>query len=79
MFIEIGSIPLSDLAKKIGVKLDEKGEITVDRHSKTNVEGFYSAGDVSDDKYKQVITGVAQAVAAAFEAFEYIKGKKFKL
>jgi thioredoxin reductase (NADPH) len=78
VFVEIGSIPLSDFAKKIGVATEDNGEIIVDRHSHTNVEGFYAAGDVTDDKYKQVITGVAQGVSAAFEAFEYIEKKKFK-
>ena len=78
VFVEIGAIPLADFAKKLGVKLNEEGEIIVDRHSHTNVDGFYAAGDVTDDKYKQVITGVAQGVSAAFEAFEFIERKKFK-
>jgi len=78
VFIEIGSVPLTNFAKKLGVKLNKEGEIIVDRHSHTNVDGFYAAGDVTDDKYKQVITGVSQGVAAAFEAFEFIEKRKFK-
>ncbi|HKZ49877.1 MAG TPA: FAD-dependent oxidoreductase [Candidatus Nanoarchaeia archaeon] len=78
VFVEIGAIPFSDFAKKLGAKLNEESEIIVDRHSTTNVPGLYAAGDVTDDKYKQVITGVAQGVAAAFEAFEYVERKKFK-
>lgn len=77
MFVEIGHLPLSDLAKQLGVTTDARGEIMLDRHGFTNVEGFYSAGDVVDTAFKQAITGVAEGVTAAYNAYEYIQ-KKFK-
>ena len=43
VFIEIGSIPNSDLAKKIGVETNEKGEIKINRKSETNVPGIFAA------------------------------------
>ena len=72
IFVAIGHIPLSDLAKNIGVKLDKKGQIMIDRNSNTNVEGVYAAGDVGDTKFKQAITGVAEAVLASYSAYEYV-------
>ena len=72
MFVEIGHVPLSQLAKEIGVKLNAKGEIIVDRLATTNIEGFYAAGDVADSEFKQAITGVAEAVNASYSANEYI-------
>ncbi len=72
LFIEIGHIPLSDLARNIGVKLNEKSEIIIDRESKTNINGVYAAGDVADTKFKQAITGVAEGVSAAYSAYHYI-------
>ena len=77
IFIAIGHIVLSDLAKPLGVKLNGKGEIIIDhKTSETNIEGVYAAGDVADKPFKQAITGVAEGCTAAYSAYEYItKGK----
>ena len=72
VFIEVGHIVENELAVKIGVKIDEKGEIITDKYSKTNVPGFYAAGDVTDRSFKQAITGVAEACVAADQAYNYI-------
>ncbi len=73
VFIEIGSIPNSEIAKRIGVKTNEKGEIFINRKSETNILGIFAAGDVADAPFKQAITGVAEGVIAAYSAFDYIK------
>jgi len=75
LFIAIGHIILSDLAKTVGVNLNEKGEIITDKSAKTNIEGIYAAGDVSDGNFKQLITGVAEGCTAAHSAYEYISQK----
>ncbi len=76
VFVAIGHISLSQLAKDLGVKLNQKGEVLINRHGETNIEGFYAAGDVTDTEFKQAITGVAEAVTACYYAFGYI-GEKF--
>ena len=77
LFIAIGHVALSDLAKELMVKLDEKGEIIIDhKTSETNVKGVYAAGDVADKPFKQAITGVAEGCTAAYSAFEYITKRK---
>ena len=73
VFIEIGSIPNSELAKKIGVETNEKGEIIINRKSETNFPGIFAAGDVADAPFKQAITGVSEGVIAAYSAFDYVK------
>ena len=73
VFIEIGSIPNSDLAKRIGVETNEKGEIRINRKSETNIPGIFAAGDVADAPFKQAITGVSEGVIAAYSAFDYVK------
>ncbi len=73
VFGAIGHTPLSDLAVKLGVKVNDKKEIMVDRNSKTNVEGIYAAGDVVDSVFKQAITGVAEGVVASYSAYTYVK------
>jgi thioredoxin reductase (NADPH) len=76
LFIEIGHIPLSDLAVKIGVKTNEKKEIIIDRSSKTNIPGVFAAGDVVDTAFKQAITGVGEGVSASYSAYMYLKEKE---
>ncbi|MEK6924746.1 MAG: FAD-dependent oxidoreductase [Nanoarchaeota archaeon] len=73
VFVAIGHIILSDLAKTLGVKTNQKGEIEINhKTSETNVEGVFAAGDVADKPFKQLITGVAEGCTAAFSAYEYI-------
>ncbi|HLB74489.1 MAG TPA: FAD-dependent oxidoreductase, partial [Sedimentisphaerales bacterium] len=72
LFIQVGQIPLSDLAVAAGVKINQKKEIIINRDSETNIAGIFACGDVVDGKFKQAITGVAQAVTAAHSAYEYI-------
>ena len=70
VFIEIGHIPLSDLAVKLGVKTNKKGEIIITRQARTNVPGIYAAGDVGDLQFKQAITGVGEAVTAMYSIYD---------
>ena len=73
VFVAIGHIPLSELAKNLGAKTNNKDEIIIDhKTSETNVPGIYAAGDVADKPFKQAITGVAEGCTAAYSAFEYI-------
>ena len=77
VFVAIGHLVLSDLAKKIGVKLNEKGEIIINhKDSSTNIQGVFSAGDVTDKPFKQLITGVADGCTASYSAYEYINKNK---
>lgn len=76
LFIEIGRLPQADLAKSLGVELNEKGEVKINRMSQTNVPGFYAAGDVTDSDWKQAITGVAEGVKAAYSAYQVVEGGK---
>lgn len=78
LFIEIGHIPLSDLAVSLGVTVNEKKEILIGSDARTNVAGIYAAGDVTHSPYRQVITGAAEGVIAAFSAYEDINKHKFQ-
>jgi len=78
VFIEVGSIPQSQIAIEIGVKVNIKKEILINRNSETNIPGIYAAGDVADAPFKQAITGVSEGVIAAYSIFDYIKRIKNK-
>jgi len=68
---------VKELAKKLGVETNDKGEILIDRSSRTNIEGVFAAGDVVDTEFKQAITGVAEGVHAAYQAYKYVNEKEF--
>lgn len=76
VFVEIGRVPKSEIAKNLGVELNDKGEIKTDKGAKTNIEGIYAAGDVTDAEFKQAIISSAEGVLAAFSAYEYLEKKK---
>jgi thioredoxin reductase (NADPH) len=77
VFIAIGGTPYSQLAQKIGVKVNKKGEIEIDRSSRTNVDAVFAAGDVVDSEFKQAITGVGEGVHAAYQAYKYVNENEF--
>ncbi|MFH1712633.1 MAG: FAD-dependent oxidoreductase [Candidatus Jacksonbacteria bacterium] len=72
IFAAIGHQPNSALAQDLGVNLNQKKEIMIDRYSQTNIAGVYAAGDVVDSEFKQLITGCAEAVRAVYGAFGHI-------
>src|SRR3989344_1323072 len=73
IFVAIGNEPLSELASRLGVKLNSEKEIKINHMtSETNIKGVFAAGDVTDKQFKQLITGVADGCTAAYSAYEYI-------
>jgi thioredoxin reductase (NADPH) len=72
IFVAIGHVAQTDLAKELGVELNEKGEIKINRHAETNLPGAFGAGDCVDDEFKQAIIGSAEGVTAAFYAYKYV-------
>ena len=74
VFIEVGHIPLSDLAKGLGVTLDKKGFISVDKNQCTNVSGLFAAGDITNGtSLKQFITSAAEGSIAAQSVYYYLQ------
>lgn len=73
LFIYAGHVPNTELAKKLGVKLNEKDEIIINISSETNVPGVFAAGDCANREFKQAITGAAEGVSASYSANEYLK------
>lgn len=76
LFIEIGFIPNNELAKQLGVKLDDRGEIIIDKQSKTNIEGVYACGDITSNVYKQAVVGCGEGAMAGWSAYNYVMEKE---
>ncbi|MEA1924848.1 MAG: thioredoxin-disulfide reductase [Candidatus Altiarchaeota archaeon] len=72
VFIAIGYTPSTLVAREAGIEVDEKGYVVVDRGQKTNIQGVYSAGDVTGGLL-QVTTAVGEGAIAAVSAFNYIR------
>lgn len=78
VFIEIGSLPAVDLAKKIGCEIDPRGFLKVDGAQRTNVPGVFGAGDVTSGSnyFAQFATSVGEAAVSANSAFNFLQAGK---
>jgi len=75
VFVAIGHIVLSDLAKNLGVELNKAGEIIINhKTSETSVPGVFAAGDISNGtSLKQFITSAAEGSIAAQSIYQYVQ------
>jgi len=70
VFVAIGYVPNNDVAKSLGLDLDEQGYIKADLATmRTSLPGVYAAGDITGG-LKQIVTAVGQGSIAAMSAFE---------
>jgi len=72
LFVEIGGISNIKLAKLLGIKL-EKNYIKVDKEQKTNVEGVFAAGDVTNNPLKQIVTACSEGAVTGFSVFKDLR------
>ncbi|MBR9675792.1 FAD-dependent oxidoreductase [Candidatus Woesearchaeota archaeon] len=72
VFIEVGSVPSKVLINALGVEVDKEDYIVVDETQKTNVDGVYAAGDITNasNKLKQVVTSASEGAIAANNIFK---------
>jgi len=73
VFIEIGGLPASDIAKILKVKLDKENHILVDKEMRTNIKGIFAAGDIIKSKLKQVVVAASQGAIAAKSCHDYLE------
>jgi len=72
IFIEIGLIPNSDLAKGL-VNLNRLGEIEVNCACETGIPGLFAAGDVTNVPEKQIVVAAGEGAKAALQAHRYLQ------
>ncbi|MBI2598164.1 MAG: FAD-dependent oxidoreductase [Candidatus Diapherotrites archaeon] len=75
VFIEVGHNPQTELAQGLGVNINEKKEIPIDRYSRTSTEGVFAAGDCVDTEWKQGIVSAAEGAHAANSVYNYLNEK----
>jgi alkyl hydroperoxide reductase subunit F len=73
VFVEIGSVPNSEMVKGL-VELDKWGQVIIDsKHGSTTHLGIFAAGDITDDPYKQNNISAGDGVKAALAAYNYLQ------
>ncbi|MFA5935682.1 MAG: FAD-dependent oxidoreductase [Patescibacteria group bacterium] len=71
VFIEIGLQPITDFIQI--VEKDKAGQIVIDKHNQTSVEGIYGAGDVTDVTEKQIAVAVGEGSKAALQIIAWLQ------
>jgi len=72
VFVEVGATPAIDVIKDLKIKVD-KDYIVTDKNTKTNVAGVFAAGDITNNKLKQVVTASGEGAISAKEAYDYLR------
>jgi len=72
IFVEVGATPANEVIAELGLELDENKYIITGKDTKTNVDGVFAAGDVTNGPMKQVVTAAGEGAIAAKEAHEFL-------
>ncbi|MFA5084630.1 MAG: FAD-dependent oxidoreductase [Candidatus Paceibacterota bacterium] len=75
VIVEVGMLPTSELAKKLGLKLSKGGFVITDLEMKTNISGVFAAGDLRESPLRQIVVSAGDGAVAAHSAYEYLKKK----
>ena len=69
VFVAIGLRPNTEIATQLGLTLDARGFIQIDRGNRTSIPRIYAAGDVTGGS-QQIVNAVGEGSTAALSAFE---------
>ena len=74
-FIAIGHKPNSEIVEG-QIDLDDEGYVQVQgRSTRTNLEGVFAAGDLTDPTYRQAVTAAGSGCASALDAEAYLRDR----
>ncbi len=73
VFVEIGSQPATSFVKGM-VDFNGRDEIIVNaKTGETSTPGLFTAGDVDDNPYKQIVVAAGEGAKAALSVFKYLQ------
>ncbi len=71
-FVAIGHSPSTKIFANSGLETDARGYIVVKDHTRTNLTGVFTAGDVHDPRYRQAVTAAGMGCMAAIDVERYL-------
>ncbi len=75
VLVEIGLLPNSAPVARL-IRLNEQGEVPVNKSCETGIPGLYAAGDVTDVPEKQIVVAAGEGAKAALSAHRYLQHLK---
>ncbi len=75
LFVALGTASSSDLARKLGIILDEENNIKVDSKMETNIKGVYACGDCTGG-ILQISKAVYEGMTAGMSVIQLLKSTK---
>ncbi len=73
LFVQIGSIPITKFTDNL-VDFNKENEIIINpENCETKTPGLFAAGDVTNIKYKQIVTATGEGAKAALSTYDYLK------
>ena len=75
VFVAIGTAGSTEIARRMGAELTEKGNIRVDEEMRTTIPGLYAAGDCTGGLL-QVVKAVYEGAVAGMDASRYTRPEK---
>lgn len=77
LFIAIGYTPHNELARELGLDLDQAGFVQVDKQMRTSEKMIFACGDITGG-VQQIVTAIGEGSVAALTAFEDISHPYWK-
>ncbi|MDD4733082.1 MAG: FAD-dependent oxidoreductase, partial [Desulfovibrio sp.] len=77
LFIAIGYPPHNELARELGLDLDQAGFVQVDKQMRTSEKMIFACGDITGG-VQQIVTAIGEGSVAALTAFEDISHPYWK-
>jgi thioredoxin reductase (NADPH) len=78
LFVEIGTYPRREILDMLDIKTNEEGYVEVDKTQRTNKEGIWAAGDITNgsNNFRQIITAASEGAIAADDIFNWFQKNK---